>query len=223
MCRYAPRNRPRGAHAPRSPRTPIELPATVPSRLRLVPSATNLPEYSGMPVLPDRERPGVLLLARALPAQPNLGGGIGSGARPPPSFLGQPGAQAAPARPVSLTVPRPVDQEGFTADLLPLDEAPVAAVLGVVAVVPHDEVRAGRHHRRLAAVEVAAVGRGHGGNGSGTDVRLVDETTVEHHPVVHHLHGVAAHRHDALDEVAGLVVRILEDHDVPALGLAQPG
>ena len=52
-----------------------------------------------------------------------------------------------------LPVPRPVDQEGLAADLLAPDEAPVAAVLGVVPVVAHDEVRARRHHERVAAVE----------------------------------------------------------------------
>src|SRR5215471_11619793 len=62
-------------------------------------------------------------------------------------------AEAPPPEPVILPVPRPVDQERLAADLLPLDEAPVAAVLLVVAVVAHDEVRALRHHRRLAAVE----------------------------------------------------------------------
>src|SRR5262249_59803845 len=39
------------------------------------------------------------------------------GRSPSPKFLGQPGAQAAPARPVGLTAPRPVDQEGLAADL----------------------------------------------------------------------------------------------------------
>src|SRR5215470_11359333 len=139
----------------------------------------------------------------------------------PPSESRQPGAQATPPRPVGLAVPRPVDQERLAADLLALDEAPVAAVLRVVAVVAHDEVRAGRHYRRLAAVEIAAVSRGHGGNGTGTDIRLVEEPAVQHYAIVHDLHGVTAHRHDALDEVPRLVVRILEDHDVAALGLAQ--
>src|SRR5262247_4431502 len=121
-------------------------------------------------------------------ATESLGGGFGRGAKPP-SESWQPGAQATPPRPVSLAVPRPVDQERLAADLLALDEAPVAAVLRVVAVVAHDEVRALRHHRRLAAVEIAAVGRGHDGNGTGTDIRLLEETAVQHHTIVHDLHG----------------------------------
>src|SRR5262249_60919367 len=113
----------------------------------------------------DRRPPGVPLRAWAARATESLGGGFGRGTTPPESR--QPGAQATPPRPVGLAVPRPVDQERLAADLLALDESPVAAGLRAVAVVAHDEVRAGRHHRRLAAVEIAAVSRGHGGEGSG--------------------------------------------------------
>src|SRR5215470_11996112 len=52
--------------------------------------------------------------------------------------------QPPPAQPVSVAVPRPVDEEGLALDLVALDEAPVAAVLRVVAVVAHHEVRVGR-------------------------------------------------------------------------------
>src|SRR5215813_5996479 len=124
--------------------------------------------------------------------------------------LRQPGAEPTPPRPVRLRVPRPVDQEGLAADLLAPHETPVAAVLGVVAVVAHDEVRAGRHHRGLAAVEVAAMGRRHGGNGAGADVGLFDHVAVQDHAVVDDLDGVAPYGHDALDEVARLVVGVLE-------------
>src|SRR5262247_3447034 len=63
-----------------------------------------------------------------------------------------------PAEPVPVAVPGPVDEEGLALDLVALDEAPVAAVLRVVAVVAHHEVRVGGYERGLAAVRVAAVG-----------------------------------------------------------------
>src|SRR5436309_15626246 len=66
--------------------------------------------------------------------------------------------QPPPAEPVPVAIPRPVDEEGLTFDLVALDEAPVAAVLRVVAVVAHHEVRVGGHDRGLAAVGVPAVG-----------------------------------------------------------------
>src|SRR5439155_3761494 len=65
--------------------------------------------------------------------------------------------ESPPAEPVMVAVPRPVDEKRLALDLVALDEPPVAAVLGVVAVVAHDEVGIGRHGRRLAAVGVAAV------------------------------------------------------------------
>src|SRR5207249_825687 len=63
-----------------------------------------------------------------------------------------------PAEPVTVAIPGPVDEEGLALDLVALDEAPVAAVLRVVAVVAHHEIGVGRHDRGLAAVGVAAVG-----------------------------------------------------------------
>src|SRR5204863_6067679 len=62
-----------------------------------------------------------------------------------------------PPQPVPLAVPRPVDEEGLALDLVALHEAPVPAVLRVVAVVAHDEVAVGGHAGGLAAVGVAAV------------------------------------------------------------------
>src|SRR5262249_48679863 len=57
-----------------------------------------------------------------------------------------------PPEPVAVAVPRPVDQERLALELVAPDEAPVTAVLGVVPVVAHDEVRVGRDLGRLAAV-----------------------------------------------------------------------
>src|SRR5262249_19048188 len=151
-----------------APLARVEVSTPTCSRLGLVPSATDLWEGSGMTFLTDRRPLDVPLRAWALPAHRGLGGRLRRGGEAP-SESRQPGAQATPPRPVGLAVPRPVDQERLAADLLALDEAPVAAVLRVVAVVAHDEVGAWWHHRRLAAVEIAAVGRRHGGNGAGTD------------------------------------------------------
>src|SRR3989442_11046316 len=83
-----------------------------------------------------------------------------------------------------LPVPGPVDQEGLATDLRALDEAPVAAVLGVVPVVAHDEVRARWNAQRLAGIEVAAVGGRRGVEGAGTHVRLVEGPAGPAHPVV---------------------------------------
>src|SRR6266511_5922495 len=123
--------------------------------------------------------------------------------------LGQPVAQPTPPGPMALAVPRPVDQEGLATDLLAPDEPPVAAVLGIVPVVAHDEVRARWHHERVAAVEITAVARRDSRDGAGADVGLFDEAVVDHDPVVLHLHRVAPDGDDALDEVAALVVGVL--------------
>src|SRR5712691_8829166 len=139
------------------------------------------------------------------------------------NLLGQPVPQSSPAGPVALAVPRPVNQESLAADLLAPDESPVPAVLGVVPIVAHNEVRALRHHERIAPVQIAAMARGHGRDGAGPDVGLVDEAAVEYDPVVLHLHGVAPDPDDALDEVTALVVRVLEHDDVAVVRLPQPG
>src|SRR6266545_7735089 len=156
-------------------------------------------------------------------AIPSWGEASEGGRSPPPSFLWEVVTQPPPAEPMPLPVPGPVDQEGLAADLLALDEAPVAAVLGVVAVVTHDEIRAGGNAHRLAGIRVATVCGQRRVEGAGTHVRLVLDLAVQPDAVVAHLDRVAADADDALDEVAGFVVRVLEDDDVAALGSAEPG
>src|SRR5213594_1041072 len=130
--------------------------------------------------------------------------------------------ESPPAEPVPVTVPRPVDEEGLPPDLVALDEAPVTAVLRVVAVVAHDEVGVGRHDRGLAAVGVAAVGftAPHAGVGE-LRVGLDERLAVDQHLVAADLHALARRRDDALDEVALLVLRILEHDDVAPPRIAQ--
>src|SRR5207247_10746624 len=77
--------------------------------------------------------------------------------KPPSENLRYVVRESPPAEPVMVAVPRPVGQERLALDLVALDEPPVAAVLGVVTVVTHDEVGIGRHGRRLAAVGVATL------------------------------------------------------------------
>src|SRR5215470_1579576 len=112
-----------------------------------------------------------------------------------------------PAEPVAVAVPRPVDEEGLALDLVALDEAPVAAVLRVVAVVAHHEVRVGRHDRGLAAVGVAAVAIAAAHRRVGElRVRLVERLAVDQHLMAADLHALARRRDDALDEVTLLVL-----------------
>src|SRR5215471_13712236 len=120
-------------------------------------------------------------------------------------------AEPAPAEPVGLRVPRPVDHERLAPDLLALDEAPVAAVLGVVPIVAHHEVRPRGDEQCLARVEIPAVGGRGVAEGPRSHVWLVEEPAVQPHAVVTHLDGIATDRDDALDEVTRLVVGILED------------
>src|SRR5262245_59510262 len=112
-----------------------------------------------------------------------------------------------PAEPVPVAIPGPVDEEGLALDLVALDEAPVAAVLRVVAIVAHHEVRVGRHERGLAAVRVAAVGvaTAHGRVGE-LRVGLAQRLAVDEDLVAFHLHALARRRDDPLDEVALLVL-----------------
>src|SRR5882672_7953836 len=144
MCRYAPSETARGAHIP-SP---------------LIARGLGLVEASFM-----RSRARGFRFERRLRRRNLFGGRLrkGGGA-PPPSELWQPVAQTAPPRPMALRVPGPVDQEGLAADLVAVNEAPVAAVLGIVAVVAHDEVGARGDHEGIARVEIPAVRGGHGGD-----------------------------------------------------------
>src|SRR5262252_4381799 len=108
-----------------------------------------------------------------------------------------------PAEPVSVAIPGPVDEEGLALDLVALDEAPVAAVLRVVAVVAHHEVRVGGYERGLAAVRVAAVGVAAAHRRVGElCVGLAQRLAVDQDLMATHLHTLARRRDDSLDEVA---------------------
>src|SRR5438445_9897978 len=97
-----------------------------------------------------------------------------------------------PAEPVTVAIPGPVDEEGLALDLVALDEAPVAAVLRVVAVVAHHEIGVGRHDRGLAAVGVAAVGFTAAYAGVGElRVGLDERLAVDQHLVAADLHALA--------------------------------
>src|SRR4029450_10449423 len=110
------------------------------------------------------------------------------------------------------------DEESFPLDLVALDEAPIAAVLRVVAVVAHDEVGVEGHRGGLAAVRVSAVGvaaacrRGIGELG----VRLLQGPAVDKDLMAADLHALARDRDDPLDEVTLLILRVPEDDDVAA-------
>src|SRR5438093_1878991 len=133
--------------------------------------------------------------------------------------------ESPPAEPVPVTVPRPVDEEGLPPDLVALDEAPVTAVLRVVAVVAHDEVGVGRHCRGLAAVRVPAIGLPSARRaGIGVlGVRLLKGPAVDEDLVATDLHSLGRGRDDPFDEVALLVLRVLEHDDVAASRIANRG
>src|SRR6267142_3715199 len=130
--------------------------------------------------------------------------------------------EAPPAEPVPVAVPGPVDEEGLALDLVALDEAPVATVLRVVPVVTHYEIRVGRHDRGLAAVRVAAEGvaAAHAGVRE-LGVELDERLAVDQDLMAADLHALAGRRDDPLDEVALLVLRVLEHDDVAAPRVAE--
>src|SRR5207249_154337 len=132
------------------------------------------------------------------------------GAKPPSGDVMR---EPPPPKPVTVGVPRPVDEERLPLDLFALDEAPVAAVLGVVTVVAHHEIRVRRDDGGLAAVRVPAVGlpRRRQRPLAAFDVRLAERLAVDEHLRAAYLHAVSGRADDPLDEVALLVLRILED------------
>ncbi len=95
------------------------------------------------------------------------------------------------------------------------NEPPVAAVLGVVAVVAHDEVGIARDDRGFAAVGVAAVrvldrACAVGELGVGLD----ELPAVHEHLAATDLDPVTGRPDDPLDEISLLVLRVLEHDDV---------
>src|SRR4051794_25690005 len=107
----------------------------------------------------------------------------------------------------------PVDEERPPLDEVGGQRPPEPRVVGVVAVVPHAEVVARRHHEgtvvdRAGVREDAHRVLVHGVAG------VVDRLAVDVELLVGHLDRIAPHRHAALDEVELRVLRRAEDHDV---------
>src|SRR6266853_2795869 len=111
-------------------------------------------------------------------------------AEPPPSDAEQSTA---------LTVPRPVDDQSITFDLVAIDEAPEAAVVAAIAVITHHEVLAiGNFHRpemitRSGWCRIVLI----------VGVRVVDLVSINEDGVVANFYRVAGGGDYALDEVFG--------------------
>ena len=122
-------------------------------------------------------------------------------------------------RVVTIDLVRPVNHHCFALDVAARQKAPVAAVLRVVAVVPHDEVLVTRNGHRTVAL--ADVDRRHfrslGAGRQEMDVRFVERLTVDVDLLGSQLDGIAGQADDSLDEVTLRLVRILEDDNVTAL------
>ena len=123
---------------------------------------------------------------------------------------------------LALGLVRPVDHQRLALDVLARQEAPVAAVLRVVAVVAHHEVLVRRHRDR--SVSLAHVERGHfvelrvgRRRLQEMHVRLVERLAVDVDLLLAHFDRLARQPDDALDEVALRLLGILEDDDVAAL------
>ncbi len=134
----------------------------------------------------------------------------------------------APAAVPSLSY-RPVHDEGLAFHVGSREEAPIAAVLGVVAIIAHHEEVAGRNrHRAVRHLHVARrelVGVRRAGRLEEVHVRFVEHRAVDVDALVAQLEGLAGQADDALDEVALRVLGVLEDHDLsaPHVGDGQQG
>src|SRR5204863_9949519 len=109
--------------------------------------------------------------------------------------------------------------------LVATDEAPVAGVLRVVAVVAHHAVRVARNRRGVAAVAVAAGGlaaRAAPGGVREFRVRLGQGRTVHEDRPALDLDPVTRRADDALDEVPTLVLGVLEHDDVAPARVPEP-
>src|SRR5688572_11471379 len=117
-------------------------------------------------------------------------------------------------------VPGPVDEHRLALDEVLVEEAPVAGVARVVAVVPHHEEMPGRNDDWTQVV--AAVALSHHGIGElGEGLLALDP--VDEHLLAADLDGLALGGHTALDEVLLRLARELEDDDVARLGIAEGG
>ena len=128
----------------------------------------------------------------------------------------------------------PVNDERRALDVSARHQAPVAAVVGVVAIVAHGENETRRHyqftvhdvvfehfrgsrpqrHIGRRGGEIVAVEIGVGGGVEG--VGLVDGLAVEDEPLVHEVDVVAGHADGALDVILLDIERVAEHDDVAA-------
>ena len=105
---------------------------------------------------------------------------------------------------------RPEDDHRLALDEIIGDEADVgeAAVLGIVAVVTHDEDMSGGHRRQRIIRQRLF-----------EDVVLAQQLLIQEYLAVLDLDRIAGHGDHALDEVAARVARIAEDDDLATLRL----
>src|SRR5215210_1449559 len=132
------------------------------------------------------------------------------------------GPQALPLAVRGLAAVGPVDEEGAPLDQVGGQRPPEPRVVGVVAVVAHAEVVAGRHGERTVVVphHEAWIAEGVGVLVHGV-ARIFDRLAVDVELRVDDLDRVAAHGDAALDEVERRVLRRAEDDDVAALDTAE--
>ena len=122
-----------------------------------------------------------------------------------------------------LAAERPVDHQRAAFQVVARHGAPIARVVGVVAVVAEEEVVLLRHDERAEvvppacfAIEVAAIGK------SAVDVPargvagVFDDGAVDPELLVYDLDLVAGEPDTALDEIRGRALWRAEDHDVAA-------
>src|ERR1044072_510765 len=113
--------------------------------------------------------------------------------------------QALEAWESAIGIPRPIEDHGLALHEVPRQSAPEAAVVTVVAVVPHHEELSLRHHVGTEVVARARLTR--------QDARIfVDgerflaRLAVHEDDLVADLHGLPARGHAALDEVTRRIV-----------------
>ena len=127
---------------------------------------------------------------------------------------------------------RPIDQERLALDVFRWNEAPVAAVSGIIAVIAHGEVMAGRHHHfsvhYVILQHIRGFRRERKVGGCGWEivtirvdvvrlvnlVRFVEFPAVQEHLLVDEVDAVAGDADNALHIILFDVEGIAEDDDV---------
>src|SRR5262249_20290275 len=64
----------------------------------------------------------------------------------------EPFAKCLVARYIRVAFIRPVDEKWFSNELVPCNEAPITAVIAVVAIIAHDQITVGRNRHRTIVV-----------------------------------------------------------------------